>query len=1099
MKKKILAVFLSLCMAMSLLPVTALATGDEETETQTPTESSIATEKALKEAIAAARPGDTVTLDGNIDITAPVVIDKQITLDLDGKKIFASSPIWNEKDNDWSLISVREKGDLTIKGNGTLKARENDSYAVDVMDGGSCTIQNGTFVGNVHAVYVLQGTLVVNGGTFSVQQKYQDEAKAYEFVLNCYDENYQNGSSSITVNGGKFVNFNPANCKAEGDGTSFMSSDCTSSKDPKEDETTYWTVTKKETISVEKPENATGTTVDATVGGVAIPSGTGSGDITTEGQTLTLDATVTDGSDTVTTSNVTVGGTALNAIADAGNVANVAIKTNVGTLTVSKAALEKIVESAEKAANNGITPDVTLSIEKVDTTDADNGVTYNVNATVAVGGTTKEVFTEASADSNATIQVSVPAPTGVTDDVHVYYLGPNGAEEVSGAKVEGTNVSWTVEHFSTYYVTAEEQEASVTVTKDGATTTTPYDTLADALNAVKDSGGTITLLKDAALENANYTIKGDVTITGTGTITATPAVPASDDASTHAFTITKDGSLTLDGVDLAISSNATTGKTYGFDVQYGGKLTLDNSDVTLSGLTNATISSKATDAGDAEPGVYTLTNSTITATNIRGNFSNGGTWTIGTGSKVTIDGCASHGFSASAITVENGATVDIKNVAYRGISINDANGKLEIQAGGVVNVTNAGTADSDTYDAVYLHENASNGLIVQEGATLNVTAGKDGNDRIELSTAAASKSELDGTIIGTVDLPENASHWVVTYKDNGKNWKVELVAKDSATITLPEIPDQGYNHFQGWNDGTTTYAGGAQVTISKDTIFTAVWSYIPPANPNYRIDILAAEGGTVTADPAAAKAGATVTLTATPDEGYALGSLTVTDRFGDAVKVTENADGTYTFTMPNGQVTVKATFVETQEPAPAEPFPDVDENDWFYDEVVYVYENGLMNGVENNRFAPNTATNRAMLATILYRLAGQPDVSGDLPFTDVAAGTWYTDAVLWAAQNGIVNGLGENTFAPMNTLTREQLVTMLYRYAEAAGYDVSAAADLSGYPDAGKVQTYAQKAMSWAVAEGIVEGMDGNLNPAGSATRAQIATILMRFCEGVAK
>ena len=177
----------------------------------------------------------------------------------------------------------------------------------------------------------------------------------------------------------------------------------------------------------------------------------------------------------------------------------------------------------------------------------------------------------------------------------------------------------------------------------------------------------------------------------------------------------------------------------------------------------------------------------------------------------------------------------------------------------------------------------------------------------------------------------------------------------------------------------------------------------------------------------------------------------------------------------------------------------MDENDWFYDEVVYVYENGLMNGVENNQFAPNTATNRAMLATILYRLAGEPAVSGDLPFTDVESGTWYTDAVLWAAQNGIVNGLGENTFAPMNTLTREQLVTMLYRYAEAAGYDVSAAADLSGYPDAGKVQTYAQKAMSWAVAEGIVEGMDGNLNPAGNATRAQIATILMRFCEGVAK
>ena len=273
-----------------------------------------------------------------------------------------------------------------------------------------------------------------------------------------------------------------------------------------------------------------------------------------------------------------------------------------------------------------------------------------------------------------------------------------------------------------------------------------------------------------------------------------------------------------------------------------------------------------------------------------------------------------------------------------------------------------------------------------------------------------------------------------------------------------------------------------------------------PANPSYQITMPAAEGGSVTANPTAAKKGDTVTLTVTPEDGYQLADLTVTDFWGKDVALTKQADGTYTFTMPGSQVEIEAAFTQTGEPEPELPFTDVTEADWFYDEVYYVWANGLMNGVENNRFAPNTATNRAMLATILYRLAGQPDVSGEMPFTDVAAGTWYTDAVLWAAQNGIVNGLGENTFAPMNTLTREQLVTMLYRYAEAEGYDVSAAADLSGYPDADKVQTYAQGAMSWAVAEGIVAGMDdGTLNPAGNATRAQIATILMRFCEGVVK
>ena len=269
-------------------------------------------------------------------------------------------------------------------------------------------------------------------------------------------------------------------------------------------------------------------------------------------------------------------------------------------------------------------------------------------------------------------------------------------------------------------------------------------------------------------------------------------------------------------------------------------------------------------------------------------------------------------------------------------------------------------------------------------------------------------------------------------------------------------------------------------------------------NPSYAITVEQPDHGTVTVTPNRATQGAAVTITATPDRGYQVNAVTVTDRFGDAVQVTENADGTYTFTMPNGQVTITATFVETEAPVD-EPFLDVNEGDWFYDAVAYAYENGLMDGVGGNRFAPNSETTRAQLVTILYRLEGEPAVTGEAGFDDVAAGQWYTDAVIWAAANDIVNGIGDNQFGPENTLTREQLVTMLYRYAQNKGYDVTASADLSGYPDAGQIQSWAQEAMTWAVAEGIVEGMDGNLNPAGHATRAQIATILMRFCEGVAK
>ena len=538
--------------------------------------------------------------------------------------------------------------------------------------------------------------------------------------------------------------------------------------------------------------------------------------------------------------------------------------------------------------------------------------------------------------------------------------------------------------------------------------------------------------------------------------------------------------------------------------------------IAMNGLANVTVNGGTVSGSEAigvKRGTLTVNGGTFLSDGEYVNpadANNNGTENTG----ATISITSTYNYAGTINVNLNGGTFTSENApaVYQGHSKSGETTKpytqgvtLNIQGGTFTSPANVATvyvADKEEGDAEsYTKQVISGGSFkesVAQYVTSNLKYEANANGTYTYHETLDDALAVSNNVSSVAAAKPGATVVTVTVK-NGND--VDTIKLTSGTeYSLPDYPDQGYNHFQGWTDQAGKhYDGGETVTITGNTTFTAVWSYIPPANPNYRIDIPAAEGGTVTANPAAAKAGATVTLTATPDEGYAVGTITVTDRFGDAVKVTENADGTYTFTMPNGQVTVKATFVETEEPAPAEPFPDVDENDWFYDEVVYVYENGLMNGVENNQFAPNTATNRAMLATILYRLAGQPDVSGDLPFTDVAAGQWYTDAVLWAAQNGIVNGLGENTFAPMNTLTREQLVTMLYRYAEAEGYDVSAAADLSGYPDADKVQTYAQEAMSWAVAEGIVEGMDGNLNPAGSATRAQIATILMRFCEGVAK
>ena len=200
----------------------------------------------------------------------------------------------------------------------------------------------------------------------------------------------------------------------------------------------------------------------------------------------------------------------------------------------------------------------------------------------------------------------------------------------------------------------------------------------------------------------------------------------------------------------------------------------------------------------------------------------------------------------------------------------------------------------------------------------------------------------------------------------------------------------------------------------------------------------------------------------------------------------------------NSNKTVYAKWTEKTPEKPALPFADVTKGDWFYDAVQYVYDKGMMNGVDGDRFAPNATTSRAMIVTILYRLENEPAVSGKSPFTDVAAGQWYTNAVAWAAANGIVTGTTDTTFAPNGNITREQMAAILYRYASYKGLDVSRQADLSGYADASAISAYAKQAMAWANGRGLITGVTATtLRPDGNAVRAQAATILMRLCEQV--
>ena len=179
------------------------------------------------------------------------------------------------------------------------------------------------------------------------------------------------------------------------------------------------------------------------------------------------------------------------------------------------------------------------------------------------------------------------------------------------------------------------------------------------------------------------------------------------------------------------------------------------------------------------------------------------------------------------------------------------------------------------------------------------------------------------------------------------------------------------------------------------------------------------------------------------------------------------------------------------------PFTDVSTSDWFYDDVAFVYENGLFSGTDSRSFSPNASMTRAMLVTVLYRLEGEPAGTGSSSFSDVSSGSYYEKAVAWAAANGIVTGTGSTSFSPDAKVTREQLAAILYRYAQYKKLGTDAGAKLDSFSDAGNVSGYASEALSWAVSEGLINGASGRLMPKGDATRVQVAAILHRFVENV--
>ena len=420
---------------------------------------------------------------------------------------------------------------------------------------------------------------------------------------------------------------------------------------------------------------------------------------------------------------------------------------------------------------------------------------------------------------------------------------------------------------------------------------------------------------------------------------------------------------------------------------------------------------------------------------------------------------------------------------------------------------------------------------------------------------------ITGTAHVTLTLPDDFASKTIYIKhqaSNGRTYFYTAEADEGANLTFStrhgfspftfsltneaaaQVEDVGYADLQDAIDavadggtitvlkdglGTVTIQGSKTFTLVKgedvDTLPTLVaasgYRLTDHGNGSYTISRRSSGGGSsgsatytvsvdssrhgdITVSPKSASKGTTVTITVKPDDGYELDELTVTDKDGDSIKLKDKGDGRFTFTMPASKVTVEAVFTALEQEEEQPLFSDVAEDDWYYDAVAYVAENGIMSGTDGSRFSPNGTLTRAMLSQILYAMEDKPAVSGAATFSDVAAGAWYADAVNWTAAQGIVAGMGENSFAPDAPVTREQLSLILYGYARYKGYDTSASVSLSGYADRDSVAVWAADSMGWAVSEGLISGRPGGyLDPAGTATRAEVAQILMNFCEDLAR
>ena len=579
------------------------------------------------------------------------------------------------------------------------------------------------------------------------------------------------------------------------------------------------------------------------------------------------------------------------------------------------------------------------------------------------------------------------------------------------------------------------------------------------------------------------------------------------------LTITLEGTNTIaevgKGIFVLASSTSTGGAT--LTITGGGSLDASASQTGIwvqSNSNNAALCVKNAEVTASADGAFK--NGVLVQAKEGSDVSltvNGGSLTASVNANIWFQfGSGASGSGTPTVTVSNNAIVR----ANGGIANNSS---TSIQYG-TGNKENGGIVWNGTGGTVYGNVTLQEDLTIGEGESLTIPEGA--------SLDTNGKLTVDG---GTLNGKPNGD---VTYKVTGVSLSPSTLNLDvgtSSTLTATVEPDEASNKNVTWSSEpngivtivpstdtktATIAATGTGTTTIKATVDgksaeCTVTVIAPPEPepepeptpppyipPTYAVTTPETTGGTVTVSPSRASRGRTVTITAAPDLGYELESLTVLDSRGNEIALTDKDGGKYTFTMPASRVTVEASFA----PAPL-PFEDVAPGAWYESAVRYAYFHNIMEGMSKTEFAPATALTRAMAVQILYNLEGQPDLSDEnlgYPYEDVDAQAWYGNAVYWARITGVATGYGDGTFQPGDSITRQEFAQMLYNYTKYKGYDLTAVGDLSTFPDANSIADWAEAAMRWANGNQLINGHDdGTIDAAGIGTRAQAASILMQF------